>query len=219
MSLATFKAALKGGQHPTTKIQKATYARPEAVPDAARTLRFVASTSALDRDGDTIAVDGWDTSDFERNPVILWGHDQSALPIGRCIRLVNDGDRLVCDVEFVKADTAVVGPMADAVYTLCVDGFLGAVSVGFVPMVSELSDDPARPHMSVDFKHQSLLEISIVTVPSNPEALLIPGPDPVIDPESEERAAPETVEKTQVGNERAKRQRRFRAIEASRILT
>jgi hypothetical protein len=44
----------------------------------------VCSTGSVDREGDTISADGWALANYARNPVVLWGHDRSALtgPIG-----------------------------------------------------------------------------------------------------------------------------------------
>lgn len=41
-----------------------------------RSVDFVISTGALDRYNSTIAVDGWQTENFDKNPVVLWAHDE-----------------------------------------------------------------------------------------------------------------------------------------------
>lgn len=168
--LARYKAALKRGERPSAKLTKTMSEAPIADAEP-RTMRFVVSTAAVDRDGDTVAVGGWKTANYEANPVILWGHDQHSLPIGRCIKLENDGTKLTAVVEFVPADMPIVGEMAEAVYRMCRDGYLCATSVGFKPIDADLSTDR---ELGVDFRTQDLLEISIVSVPSNPEALLTP---------------------------------------------
>lgn len=201
--LARYKAALKRGERPSAKLTK-TIAEAPVADTEPRTMRFVVSTAAVDRDGDTVAVGGWQTANYEANPVVLWGHDQHSLPIGRCIRLENDGSRLLAVVEFVPADMPVVGEMAEAVYRMCRDGYLCATSVGFKPIDAELSTDR---ELGVDFSSQELLEISIVSVPSNPEALLTPDSIAV----EQFRAAPEATTKDAAASTIA-RDRRARTV-------
>jgi phage head maturation protease len=51
-------------------------------------------------------------------------------------------------------------------------GFISAVSVGFMPLdYSFAGDDEARP-WGIDFERQALLEISVVPVPANANALI-----------------------------------------------
>ena len=72
-------------------------------------------------------------------------------------------------VEFASADAY---PFADVIYKLIVGGFVNAVSVGFLPIeYSFVENDPDRG-WGIDFKRQELLEISVVPVPANQNALL-----------------------------------------------
>jgi hypothetical protein len=48
-----------------------------------RSLDFVISTASVDRYGDTVAVDGWKLTNFRKNPVVLWMHDNTMLPVGK----------------------------------------------------------------------------------------------------------------------------------------
>jgi phage head maturation protease len=61
--------------------------------------------------------------------------------------------------------------MGKAVAALLSGGFLRSVSVGFRPLEFRFSSDPARQG-GIDFTKQELLEISVVPVPANAEALL-----------------------------------------------
>jgi HK97 family phage prohead protease len=131
---------------------------------AARTFRFVASTGTLDRDGDILDPDGWRLDAFRRNPVILVAHESRSLPVARAAYVgVVDG-QLVLDVEFPPAGTTRV---ADEVFNLVREGFLRAVSVGFVPDDWEPLVGGGRRYTSME-----LLEVSLVPIPANPEALL-----------------------------------------------
>jgi len=67
------------------------------------------------------------------------------------------------------------------VYRLARGGFIAATSVGFRPLKWEYTRDLDRGaedwFPGIDFEEQELVELSVVTVPANPEALLdAPGP-------------------------------------------
>lgn len=128
-----------------------------------RVVRFVMSTEREDRAGDTISADGWNLENYLRNPVVLWCHEQGEPPIGKCVQIGVEANRLVGDVEFASAD---VNPFADTVFKLVEAGFVSAGSVGFKPLRWEINDKGG-----LDFKEQELLEFSIVGVPCNPQAL------------------------------------------------
>ena len=73
------------------------------------------STGALDRYNSTIAVEGWKTENFEKNPVVLWAHDDSIPAIGRAANVRVEGGRLKSRATFAERD---VHPLADTVYQL-----------------------------------------------------------------------------------------------------
>lgn len=139
---------------------------------SADALRFTVSDSGVDRDGDTISALGWELENYEKNPVILWGHDSSMPPVGRSLRtLVKDG-ALASVAEPVPEDVQDPRGMGfgASMFRLYRDGFLKAVSVGFLPR--EWKEAEGRGAFSVDFTKQELLEYSLVPVPSNPRALI-----------------------------------------------
>lgn len=146
-----------------------------------RALRFTISTAAVDREQDRIALAGWDLANFRRNPVVLWGHDASRLPIGRAFDLRIEDAALKASVEFIPIETPEGGQFAESVYRLCRQGFIAATSVGFRPVKWEYTREPSRGSEDwfpgIDFEEQELVELSVVTVPANPEALIeAPGP-------------------------------------------
>lgn len=132
--------------------------------DAPRTMKFVISTGAIDRDGDTIDPKGWILDSYKRSPVVLWSHDYSQLPIAKATNIQSTDKGLIAEVEFPEPG---VHPFADTVYAMIKGGFLNATSVGFRGM----EYDEASGRKGYDFKKQELLEFSIVPVPANPEAL------------------------------------------------
>jgi len=137
---------------------------PEIKAVGDRRIAFTISTANLDRHGDTVAVDGWDTDAYMRNPVVLFGHNYDAPPIGRCVSLRKTSNALIATAEFATAD---LNPMGDSVYKMVKAGFLNATSVGFLP--KEYRDTKTGR----DFTKQELLEWSVVPVPANSDALAI----------------------------------------------
>lgn len=127
-----------------------------------KTVSFIASTEAVDRMGDIVRQDGWDLTNYKRNPVVLFGHDHEK-PIGRAHNVRVDAGKLKADLEFaddsVDEFSAKIGRMVKA-------GFLNAVSVGFRVL-------EAKPIKSgYEFVKSELLEISVVSVPANQEAIV-----------------------------------------------
>ncbi len=135
-----------------------------------RTITFVLSTPEVARDGHTLAANGWDMEAYMRNPVVLFAHDNSSTDtvIGRMDRIWTDGDRLIGQARFMEAS---LNPLAETVYQMVRQGFLSAVSVGFIP----LDGKPAkgRGHGAFDFTRQELLEVSVVPVGAHPAALVM----------------------------------------------
>lgn len=122
----------------------------------------IASTSVIDRQGDVVEVEGWDLKDFKKNPVLQWAHDHSVLPVGKAEKIWVEGSGKSAKLMF-KPVFQEVTDFGRAVKQLFEQGFLSAFSVGFQPVDA----DGNR------FTKQKLLEISVVNVPANPEALML----------------------------------------------
>ena len=135
---------------------------------------FIASTANPDRYGDVINQRGWDLGKYRKNPVILLNHNANSLPIGRGEVDVVDG-QLIVDVEFDMDD-----PQAKEIARKTKAGFLNAVSVGFNPIDATPRNaleksHPAHGLSGQYFDRAELLEISIVTIPANGEAVAAKG--------------------------------------------
>jgi HK97 family phage prohead protease len=171
IDIAEFRERVKSGkQRPQTGV-RFVGSKQEVVgsDEAARTVSFVFSDNSVDRYGDTIDARGWVLDNFKANPVALFGHDAGSVEnvIGRAQNVRVEGQRLIGDIEFMPGET---NPTAEAVYQMVKGGFLKTVSVGFAPIEWKLTKDKGRPG-GVDFTKQELLEISIVPIPANPNAL------------------------------------------------
>lgn len=128
-------------------------------------LSIVMSSVSEDRMRDTINQAGWKLDNFKANPVLLWGHDSFSPPIGKVKTAIVEGGKLKAKgVEWVPKD---VSPFAWSISEMVRLGFVKAVSVGFNPSKWSYRDDGG-----VDFEEQELLELSFVSIPANPDALV-----------------------------------------------
>lgn len=134
--------------------------------DNENVIEMIGSTEAVDRDGEVLSMDGWDLKNFKKNPVVLESHNYWEPAIARARVQIKD-KKLMFKIEFPPEG---VHPRADLFKKLYKMGFMKASSVGFIPRNWELGDGDKTPRRT--FTEQELLEISLVTVPSNPEALL-----------------------------------------------
>ena len=69
---------------------------------AAGVYTFAGSADTVDRVGDVVEQN-WDLENYKKNPVLLYAHDYSQLPIGRTNPYM-DGGKLKFDVEFVPKE-------------------------------------------------------------------------------------------------------------------
>ncbi len=142
--------------------------------EAARTFWAVASSPTVDRQGDLIEPSGWDFANFLKNPVIPWAHDYASPPVARALAVKVEKGRLLFQAQFPTAEEYA---FADTIYRLYKGGYLRAFSVGFAPLESEVATHQVggRSLTGTRYTKQELYEISCVTLPANPEALVALG--------------------------------------------
>src|SRR5262249_20305470 len=117
-----------------------------------------------DRAGDQIVQEGWILDPWRANPIVALNHDTySGLPIAKGISVTVEGHRTTSIAQFAEAS---VYDLADTVFKLVVNGFMGACSVGFLPEEFTMLDTGLR------FERSTLLEWSCVSVPCNENALM-----------------------------------------------
>lgn len=133
----------------------------DASIDDSGTFDVVVSTADRDRQNEIVMQDGWDLSFYKLNPVVLWAHDYSTLPIGVCTSIAVTDGKLVAQGKFAPASA---NPFAQQVRMLYELGMVKTTSVGFIPTEFDSND------RDVVTKAQ-LLEFSFVPVPANPYAL------------------------------------------------
>jgi HK97 family phage prohead protease len=144
--------------------------------DDSREISYVYSDETQDRYGDRIRVKGWRLDNYKANPVALWQHDMDQ-PIGvsREVKTVlGDSPRLIGTIKYADPGTSA---FHDATYLLAKQGILKAVSVGFDPLEmyrpkgAEERNELGLGQYGVDIRGADLLEISLVSIPANPNAM------------------------------------------------
>ncbi|MCK5019595.1 MAG: HK97 family phage prohead protease [Candidatus Peribacteraceae bacterium] len=128
-------------------------------------MRIIASTEAVDRDGEVIKLDGWDLKNFKQSPMFLWAHNSRELPLGNIVNIKKnkkDG-RLEGDIEWASPEA---NPFAQLVKAQFEEEIMNSFSVGFIPRERD------EENWKIITKAE-LLEISAVPVPANPEARVV----------------------------------------------
>ena len=141
------------------------YVRKEAVLETKeKKVILRASPPVPDLTGlkEKILPSAWDLSVYEKNPVVLYMHNKDIPPIGRGKATVDKEAGLLVEIEFDNEDE-----LAQKIEKKVRRGFLNAGSVGFMRLDSKREND-----MLITTK-ALLLEVSIVSIPANPEALII----------------------------------------------
>ena len=158
-----------------------------------RTLRFTASTDGVKRDGNAINNRGWDFHPFSRNPVMLFNHDSAQPPIGHHVdwgvEQRSDGSYALWNVA--KFATAEEYAFADTIYRLYLGGHMRAESVQWTPKeggYEPLLDDQGEQRGWM-FQENELLEISAVSLPADPDAVVQQVQRGIITPEEAQALA------------------------------
>lgn len=151
------------------KGQTAAICKSTTVKREGGKVSFIASSANPDRYGDTINQSGWKLDNFKKNPVLLWAHSYSTPPVGRVGSLDTTGNLTANDITFTDEKAHKFG---HEVGLMVKDGFLNAVSVGFLPLKWEARYSEEGEFLGYHFIEQELLELSVVPVPAHPEALL-----------------------------------------------
>jgi HK97 family phage prohead protease len=136
-----------------------------------RQVEFVISSEAVDSYRTVFKMDGWDLSGYNRNPIVCYQHransDDPDNVIGTSTLRI-DGKYLIGTVTFEPAE---INPRAEKIFQKVQSGTLRMASVGANVQkarlgVEENGEDPDVLY----FTKQRLMEWSIVSVGSNPDA-------------------------------------------------
>lgn len=129
----------------------------------------VCNTLSVDSYDSVVHPDGGRFDSFLRNPVMYlehgWMKDQ--LPIGVATLLTKNGDGI--EVDFKLADD---DEQAERAANLVRQGVLRGLSIGFSPDEYDFEMMPGDEKTIMHIRQWTLREISVVGMPSNPDALI-----------------------------------------------
>lgn len=144
-----------------------------AVNEDSREVEFVASDATPDSFGTVIPVTAWNLERFAKNGVIGYQHDIYCNPDPDSVIGVGEAfvekDKLIVRVKFEPAD---LNEKADKIYRKIQFGSIKGVSVGFSYQRGHwgVEDDGENPDFYY-YDDVTLLEVSVVNIPSNPNAV------------------------------------------------
>lgn len=157
----TLYFCLKGGAKMKTKSINW---KVKVLDQANRIIEMIGSTEDTDRAGDSMKMSGVQLGNYLKNPVILANHchgfDEKPTVIGKALDVRIDGTQLIFKIQFAETDNG-----KDWFY-LYSNGFMNASSIGFNPIKYEPNDNGGY-----DYTEWELLELSLVAVPCNPNAV------------------------------------------------
>ena len=133
-----------------------------------RQVEVIISTSDEDRDRDVVVPAGISLKNYNKNPIVLFQHD-ARRPVARTIALSIGSSEVMARAQFPAAGMC---EDSDEVYNLVKEMILNTASIGFIPKVWE-PRMPEAPWAGQTYKEVELVEWSFVSVPSNPNAVVI----------------------------------------------
>lgn len=134
-----------------------------------RTLEFVGSKEITDRDKEIVKVKGLDLKNYKTNPVVLWSHQYSQPPVAKATKVWKSKDELKFKIKFAEPEEY---SFADTIYKLYKNGYMNAVSIGFIPDYDSIEFPSEGKNINRIYHKAELIELSLVPVGANPAALL-----------------------------------------------
>lgn len=159
---------------------------PKILDEKTGLVRYVASDETMDCYNEIVRASGWQFTHFAKNAPFVDSHDYSSITklLGQVVDFRVVGNALEEDVMYSREP----GTLAEWAFKMVRDGFLRAVSVGFVPVqmcskwdadktafVDQINQlaltgaDAAR--LSCVYIRQEQLELSQCVIGANPNAL------------------------------------------------
>lgn len=144
-----------------------------ALDPEAMTVEAVISTGDVARDDAIIDPAGWDFTNYRRNPVVLFNHnDFAGMPVARTSQgPTPNGAELIATAEFDRED-----PEAMRLFGKIQRGFINSTSVRWLPKRWEFvehSGPNGEKRTVLVFREQELLEWSFVNIPADPGAVIL----------------------------------------------
>ena len=130
-------------------------------------LEFVLSDETPDRMDDVIMSDGWQLSNFKKNPIALFGHQERASRSASGRTCASSTSSCAASWSWHRQAPR---ERIDEIRALVEANILRAVSVGFRPIETK---PRTESDWGVFFTKAELVETSLVSVPANPNALAV----------------------------------------------
>ena len=96
------------------------------------------TTKVVDRDRDLVVPNGAILDQYVKNPVVLFGHDYSSIPIGASLWMKRDEMGIVSKTRYASAKA---NPKAEQIWNYRQEGFPMAKSIGFIPLEMVSKED------------------------------------------------------------------------------
>lgn len=136
----------------------------KVLDEANRIIEMVGSDESFDRVGDKMYMSGADLTNYQKNPVIIanhnYGYTEKPSVIGRALDVKVVGSKMIFKVQFAETDNG------KEWFYLYSNKYMNASSIGFIPKEYKPNDQGGY-----DFTKWELLELSMVAVPCNPNAI------------------------------------------------
>ena len=161
VDVTKYKPFAKKG-HKTNVIKHKNFSL-DNYPEDKEVYRFCISSQEIDRDGDIVIQSGIKYDDYINNPVVFWGHEWDSVPIGKVVAVTYDETELKTYADVILGSTT----RAQEIETLVKEGIIQATSIGF--RIKDWDYDEELDAFVM--KETELLELSLVGLPANPDAV------------------------------------------------
>lgn len=170
----------------TAPVRRELSVVPRVLNEEQGTVEFVASDETLDCYLEIVRVAGWRFTHFQKNAPFVDSHDYSSITklLGQVVDWRVEKNQLVETVKYSREP----GTLAEWAFKMVRDGFLKAVSVGFVPVrmaskydsqqgdflnvIADLKLDPqTAARLRAVYLEQEQIELSQCVIGANPNAL------------------------------------------------
>lgn len=136
----------------------------KVLDEANRIIEMIGSDESYDRVGDKMYMSGADLTNYKNNPVIIanhnYGYTEKPSVIGRALDVNIIGSKMIFKIQFAETDNG------KEWFYLYSNKYMNASSIGFIPKEYKPNDQGGY-----DFTKWELLELSMVAVPCNPNAV------------------------------------------------
>lgn len=144
----------------------------KAIDEENKELTVIATSDSVDRMGDIVDQNGLKQSaNFKKNSVLLADHDYRVEKVlGKVVEIGKPEQIGTKTVRKMRIKFATdISPLADFTFKMMKEGFINAVSIGFRPLKTEIKKIDNK--FVRIFKEWELLELSVVAVPANQDAV------------------------------------------------